>query len=200
MTIEQLQHQKEAEDKIEFKAATHNYSYNGGSHINQEERRKCYLGYIVAFANECGGRLVLGMADAMPHQVVGSDFALGEVGALEDGVYAKLGIRIRTEELYDANGLRILVTHIPSRPIGKTLKFDGVPLMRIGESLRNMSDEEVFAILSEQEPDFSAKICDGITIDNLNLEAIEKMKISYSRKQNNKHFLQLSNDINKIQH
>ena len=194
MTIEQLQHQKEAEDKIEFKAATHNYSYNGGSHSSQEERKKCYLGYIVAFANECGGRLVLGMADAMPHQVVGSDFALGEVGALEDGVYAKLGIRIRTEELYDANGLRVLVTHIPSRPIGKTLKFEGVPLMRIGESLRNMSDEEVFAILSEQEPDFSAKICEGITMDDLNKEAIDKLKISYARKQNNQQFLQLSNE------
>ena len=194
MTIEQLQHQKEAEDKIEFKAATHNFTYNAGSHTSQEERRKCYLGYIVAFANECGGRLVLGMADAMPHQVVGSDFALGEVGALEDDVYAKLGIRIRTEELYDDNGLRVLVTHIPSRPIGKTLKFEGVPLMRIGESLRNMSDEEVFAILSEQEPDFSAKICEGITMDDLNTEAIEKMKISYARKQNNLQFLQLSNE------
>ena len=194
MTIEQLQHQKETEDKIEFKAATHNYSYNGGSHISQEERRKCYLGYIVAFANECGGRLVLGMADAMPHQVVGSDFAVGKVGALEDDVYAKLGIRIRTEELYDTNGLRVLVTHIPSRPIGKTLKFEGVPLMRIGESLRNMSDEEVFAILSEQEPDFSAKICEGIIMDDLSKEAIDKMKISYARKQNNQQFLQLSNE------
>ena len=194
MTIDQLQHQKEAEDKIEFKAATRNFPYNGGSHTNQEDRRKCYLGYIVAFANEGGGRLVLGMADAIPHQVVGSDFALGEVGALEDDVYAKLGIRIRTEELYDANGLRVLVTHIPSRPIGKTLKFDGVPLMRIGESLRNMSDEEVFAILSEQEPDFSAKICEGITMDDLNKEAIDKMKTSYARKQNNTQFLQLSNE------
>ncbi len=32
-------------------------------------------GYVVALANERGGRLVLGMADARPHEVVGSDFA-----------------------------------------------------------------------------------------------------------------------------
>lgn len=194
MTLEQLKTQVESEHRIEFKAATHNYSYNGGSHTAQEERRKCYLGYVVAFANECGGRLVLGMDDALPHTVVGTDFAIGKVGELEDDVYAKLGIRIHTEELYDSNGLRVLVTHIPSRPVGKTLKFEGVPLMRVGESLRNMSDEEIFAILSEQEPDFSAKICESLTIGDLNAEALEKMKVSYSRKQNNREFLQLSNE------
>lgn len=47
MTLDQLQHQKEAEDKIEFKAATHNFPYNGGSHINQEDRRKSDLQDIV---------------------------------------------------------------------------------------------------------------------------------------------------------
>ena len=194
MNIAQLQQFKETEDKVEFKEGKHNFTYNGGSHNAQEERRKCYLGYIIAFANECGGTLVLGMIDAFPHQVVGSDFGEGEIGALEDDVFAKLGIRIGTEELFDPSGLRVLVTHIPSRPIGKTLKYEGVPLMRIGDSLRNMSDEEVFAILSEQEPDFSAKICEGITMDDLDKDAIEKMKISYARKQKNNQFLQLSNE------
>ena len=193
MTIEQLKHQKEAEDKIEFKAATSNFTHNGGSHTSQEERRKCYLGYIVAFANEGGGRLVLGMADALPHQVVGTNFGQGRVGALEDDVYAKLGIRIRTEELYDANGFRVLVTHIPSRPVGKTLKYEGVPLMRIGESLRNMSDEEMFIILSEQEPDFSAKICEGLTINDLDEVAIHKLKENFSLKQGNELFQGLNN-------
>lgn len=28
-----------------------------------KDRRHCVLGYVVALANECGGRLVLGMAD-----------------------------------------------------------------------------------------------------------------------------------------
>jgi len=77
------------------------------------------------------------------------------------------------EELYE-NGIRVLVAHIHARPVGKMLKFEGVPLMRVGESLRNMSDEEMFAILSEQEPDFSAKICEGISIADLNEAAIKK--------------------------
>ena len=54
VTIAQLKLLKEYEDKVEFKSATHNYPYNGGSHNDQNERRKCFLGYVVAFANEGG--------------------------------------------------------------------------------------------------------------------------------------------------
>lgn len=193
MTINELKNLKESEDKVEFKAAERNFSYAGGSHTSQEDRRKCFLGYVVAFANEGGGRLVLGMSDNVPHEVVGSDFGQGEIGALEDETYSRLGIRVRMEELY-ADGLRILIAHVPPRPVGKMMKFEGVPLMRVGESLRNMSDEEMFAILSEQEPDFSAKICEGISLADLDEAAIKKMKESYARKQKNPGFLQLSTE------
>lgn len=193
MTIEQLKTLRESEDHVEFKAARHNFSYNGGSHHDQNERRKCFLGYIVAFANEGGGMLVLGMADAFPHEVVGSDFGNGTLGALADDVYTKLAIRVEMYELYE-NSLRVLVTEIPSRPIGKMLKYEGVPLMRVGESLRNMSDEEMFAILSEQEPDFSAKVCEGLMISDLDPLAIRKMKDSYAAKQNNFMFTELSDE------
>lgn len=193
MTIAELKQLKESEDKVEFKAATHNFSFAGSEHRDQEERRRCFLGYVVAFANEGGGMLVLGMSDNEPHEVVGSDFAQGKVGALEDETYSRLGIRVRMEELYE-NGLRVLIAHIPVRPVGKMMKFEGVPLMRVGESLRNMSDEEMFAILSEQEPDFSAKICEGISIADLDEAAIKKMKESYARKQKNSGFLQLSTE------
>lgn len=192
MTIAELKQLKESEDKVEFKAATHNFSYAGSEHRDQEERRRCFLGYVVAFANEGGGRLVLGMSDKAPHNVVGSDFAQGKIGEIEDETYSRLGIRVRFEELFE-NSLRVLVIHIPSRPIGKMMKFEGVPLMRVGESLRNMSDEEMFAILSEQEPDFSEKICANSTVDDLDDLAINKLKEAYSEKQNNPQFLTLSN-------
>jgi ATP-dependent DNA helicase RecG len=191
MTIAELKQLKESEDRVEFKAATHNFSYAGSEHKEQEERRRYFLGYVAAFANEGGGMLVLGMADKAPHEVVGSDFAQGKIGALEDETYSRLGIRVRMEELYE-NGLRVLIAHIPTRPVGKMMKFEGVPLMRVGESLRNMSDEEMFAILSEQEPDFSDKICGGITINDLDKEAIKKLKEAYAEKQNNSLFVTLS--------
>lgn len=194
MTINELKHLRESEDKVEFKRAEHNFPWNGGSHTDQNERRKCFLGYVVAFANEGGGMLVLGMEDVLPHNVVGSDFALDKIGELEDAVYDKLAIRVRIQELFDEAGRRVVLTTIPSRPVGKMLKFEGVPLMRVGESLRNMSDEEMFAILSEQEPDFSAKICEGLEIFDLDEVAIKKMKESYARKQKNPTFTSLSTE------
>lgn len=193
MTIAEIQQLKESEDRIEFKEAKRNFPYAGGSHTNQEDRRKCFLGYVVALANEGGGKLILGIADNNPHDVVGSDFAVGKIGDLEDETYSRLGIRIRMEEKYEQER-RVLIIHIPSRPIGKMMKFEGVPLMRVGESLRNMSDEEMFSILSEQEPDFSAKICKSISIADLDEAAIKKMKESYARKQRNPAFAQLSTE------
>ena len=192
-TLDELKNLRESEDKVEFKAATHNFSYAGSEHRSQEDRRRCFLGYITALANEKGGRLVLGMGDKHPHAVVGTDFAVGQVGELTDDVYARLSIRVSMQELFDDAGKRVLVVEVPSRPLGKTLKFEGVPLMRTGESLRNMSDEELFAILSEQEPDFSARLCTGATIDELNSEAITRLKSAYAIKQENPQFLTLSN-------
>jgi ATP-dependent DNA helicase RecG len=194
MTIEELSILSESEDKIEFKAATKNYTFDGGSHSAQADRRKCFLGYVVALANEGGGKLVLGMEDQRPHNVCGSDFAVNNVGNLENEVFNRLQIRIHCTELFDARGKRVLVTAIPSRPMGRLLKYEGVPLMRTGESLRNMTDEEMYSILSEQEPDFSAKICDWLTLADLDQAAIDKMKEKYAAKQRNVAFKSNSDD------
>ena len=191
--ISELKILRESEDRIEFKEAKKNYPFAGGSHSDPTERRRCVLGYVVALANEGGGRLVLGMADKLPHEVVGTDFANGKTGALEDEIYNRLSIRVKTEELFE-NEKRVLIINIPSRPIGKLLKFEGVPLMRTGESLREMSDQEIFKILSEQEPDFSAKICDALKIEDLDKDAINLLKQKYAEKQNNKSFLTLPDE------
>ena len=86
------------------------------------------------------------------------------------------------------NRKRVIIFNVPSRPIGKMLKFEGVPLMRTGESLREMSDAEMYKILSEQEPDFSAKPCEGLTMDDLDTEAIKVMKQRYAEKNDNAGF------------
>lgn len=194
---------RERDDHIEFKEAKHNFPFAGGSHTDVKERRKCVLGYIVALANERGGRLVLGMADKIPYNVVGSDFAKDKVGQLEDEIYRRLYIRVHCEELYDIDNNRVLVINIPSRPIGKALRFEGVPLMRVGESLREMDDQEYFSILQEQDPDFSARICKGLTLDDLSKEAIENMRNLIHEKRNKPEILtvplnQFLSDLNLI--
>ncbi|GGG96447.1 ATP-dependent DNA helicase RecG [Parapedobacter pyrenivorans] len=192
MTIEQLKRLRESEDNIEFKEAKRNFPYNGGSHREQSSRRKCVLGYITALSNEGGGMLVLGMADQLPHLVVGTDFAVGKIGETADDIYSRLQMRVVIEELFEGDK-RIVVFHVPSRPVGKLMKFEGVPLMRVGDSLRNMSDEEMFKVLSESEPDFSATFCTGVTISDLDDEAMEILKAQYAQKQQNPAFRSLSN-------
>ena len=185
--LKELSLLKESEDHIEFKEAKHNFDYNGGSHKDPKERRHCILGYVAALANEKGGRLVFGMHDNRPHNVVGTTFEEGKLGALEDAIYQKLQIRVKIDEIFepskdDPNRKRVIIFNVPSRPIGKMLKFEGVPLMRTGESLREMSDSEMLKILTEQEPDYSAKVCEGLTMDDLDPKAIEVMKQKYAEK------------------
>ncbi len=184
---------KESEDHIEFKEAKHNFNWDGGEHKDPKDRRHCILGYVAALANEKGGRLVFGMKDHRPHEVVGTTFEQGNLGALEDAIYDRLQIRVPITEEFepskeDPNRKRVIIFNVPSRPIGKMLKYEGVPLMRTGESLREMSDPEIFKILSEQEPDFSAKTCEGLTMDDLDAEAIKVMKQKYAEKNDNPGF------------
>jgi ATP-dependent DNA helicase RecG len=187
VTIEQLRTMRESEDHVEFKSALHNFPFTGGKHTEPKDRRRCVLGYVVAMANERGGLLVLGMEDKWPHKVCGSDFAQDMEGNLMDAIYEKLHIRVDAYALYEGN-LRVLVISVPSRPIGRLLKFEGVALMRIGESLREMSDTEMLTILSEQEPDYSVKPCEGLTMDDIDSEAMDKLLSKYADKQKNPSF------------
>jgi len=189
----ELSQLKESEDHIEFKEAKRNFNWDGGDHKDPKERRHCILGYVAALANERGGRLVFGMKDHLPHEVVGTVFEMGKLGALEDAIYERMRIRVHIEEVFEPSAeaeerKRVIIFHVPSRPVGKMLKFEGVPLMRTGESLREMYDEEMFKILSEQEPVFSAKPCNGLTMDDLDSEAIRVMKHKYAEKNDNPGF------------
>ncbi|MGN6341115.1 MAG: ATP-binding protein [Ginsengibacter sp.] len=194
MTIVELIQLKETENKVEFKEAKGgNYSFNGGGKIDPKDRRKCIIGYTVAFANEGGGYLVFGVHDKYPHQIVGTNQCLDAVGKLEQDIYREKQIRVQTLELYHEEK-RVLVIKIPARPAGKVYKFEDVPLMRVGEELLPMSDEKYLKIIQEQEPDFSEKVCEQLTLSDLDAQAIQKMKEAYAEKQKNPLFLTQNNE------
>lgn len=198
LTIEQLKKFKESEDKVEFKKAEQgNLAYDGGSRVKPGDRRKCILGYVTALCNEGGGCLVLGMEDAYPHKIVGTKQAEGQLGDLEGNIYKDTQIRPVIYELYEdetSKKGRVLVIEVPPRPVGKLFRFEDVALMRVGEELRPMSDEMIFSILQEHEPDFSADICEGVTINDLDKEAIRILKQKYATKQKNPDFLTLPDE------
>ena len=207
LTIERLKKLKESEDKVEFKKAEQgNFAYDGGSRVKPSDRRKCILGYVTALCNEGGGYLVLGMEDTFPHKVIGTKQCEGQLGELESNIYRDTQIRPVIYDLYEDETNktgRVLVIEIPPRPVGKLFRFEDVALMRVGEELKPMSDEMMFSILQEHEPDFSADICDSITIDDLDVEAIRILKQKYATKQKNPDFLtlpdtQVLSDLNLI--
>ena len=152
-TIQQLQQMRESEDRVEFKAGEGgNVSYDGRGKTNPKDRRRCILGYVIALCNEGGGRLVIGMHDNYPHRVTGTRQSQDAIGQLESDIYRDTTIRPEIYELYDEEKRRVLVIEVPSRPIGKVFKFEDVPLMRVGEELKPMSDAMYLKILQENDP------------------------------------------------
>lgn len=108
--------------------------------------------YCVALANEGGGTLVLGVADKAPRPIVGSRAFPNTVKTAED-LFQATGFRIDVEAVAHADG-RVLVFHIPSRPRGTAYHLDGKYLMRAGEALVPMSEDQLRRIFAEGEPDW----------------------------------------------
>lgn len=108
--------------------------------------------YCVALANEGGGTLVLGVADKAPRPIVGSRAFPNTVKTAED-LFQATGFRIDVEAVAHADG-RVLVFHIPSRPRGTAYHIDGKYLMRAGEALVPMSEDQLRRIFAEGEPDW----------------------------------------------
>jgi predicted HTH transcriptional regulator len=126
--------------RLEFKEAKTQY-----------DNRKLYE-YCVAMANEGGGYLLLGIANNPPRPVVGTQ-AFSNPVAMAEKLFQAVGFRVDIEEVAHPDG-RVLVFHIPSRPRGSAYHLDGAYLMRSGEALVPMSEDQLRRIFAEGEPDW----------------------------------------------
>lgn len=108
--------------------------------------------YCVALANEGGGTLLLGVADQPPRPVVSSQAFPDTVKTAQE-LFQAIGFRVDIEEVRHPDG-RVLVFHIPSRPRGTAYHLDGKYLMRAGEALVPMSEDQLRRIFAEGEPDW----------------------------------------------
>ncbi len=136
--------------------------------------------YCVALANEGGGTIILGVTDKRPRKVKGTK-AFKQPGRTEAGLYQQLHRRIPIEE-YDHNGKRVLIVRVPARLAGNAWEYKGSFWMRAGDSLVPMSDEQLRRIHSETGQDFSAEICPGLLISDLDTAAIEILRKLWQRK------------------
>jgi predicted HTH transcriptional regulator len=126
--------------RLEFKEAKHQF----------DTRRLSE--YCVALANEGGGVLLLGVADKPPRPVVGTQAFPDTVDAAEK-LFQLVGFRVDIEAVMHPDG-RVLVFHVPSRPRGTAYHVDGKYLMRAGEALVPMSEDQLRRIFSEGQPDW----------------------------------------------
>jgi predicted HTH transcriptional regulator len=118
---------------------------------NQFDNRKLYE-YCVAMANEGGGYLLLGIEDPPPRKVVGTK-AFNDPVAMAEKLFGAVGFRVDIEEVAHPDG-RVLVFHIPSRPRGTAYHLEGKYLMRSGQTLVPMSEDQLRRIFAEGEPDW----------------------------------------------
>ena len=125
---------------IEFKAARTQFS---GDRL---------LNYCVGIGNDGGGKLILGVTNDLPRQVVGTS-AVGDTQDMQKKILDKLHFEVKIEEVNHPEG-RVVICHIPSRPIGRPFHHDGRYWMRSGEQLIAMSPDRLSEIFAEGKPDW----------------------------------------------
>ena len=129
---------------LEFKEAKTQYDYT----------KLCK--YCVALANEGGGHLILGIADKLPRQVVGSN-AVNDTVDMASKLFQDIGFRVDIEEVNHPDG-RVVVFSVPSRPRGTAYHFGGAYLMRSGQQLVPMTEDQLRKIFSEGQPSWLDEI------------------------------------------
>jgi ATP-dependent DNA helicase RecG len=143
-----------------------------------------------ALANCCGGKLILGVSDKRPRKVVGST-AFPQPERTHADLIDKLRVGVDFE-LYDDNGKRVLAIEVASRPLGLPIQVDGIAWWYTGDSLVSMPEDVRRSIYTESGFDFSAEICNGVTLGDLDENALNAFRQTWAINSGNKRILTLS--------
>jgi ATP-dependent DNA helicase RecG len=158
-------------ERLEFKEAKANFHF------------ETLAKYCAALSNEGGSKMIFGVTDRRPRRVVGSA-AFDEPGRTVAGLINRLGIQITSEEIHHANG-RVLVFHVPPRPVGVPIQCDGVFWSRAGDELRPLSPDRLRRVFEESGPDFSAELHPDAGLGDLDPALIERFREMWMRKSGN---------------
>lgn len=171
-TIEEFNNwlQKPEGCDLEFKEAKNMFNAN-----------KDLPDYCAALANEGGGKLILGVDNN--RKVVGTTAFQGTYNKLTHDLLTKIKIRVDVEQLDHTNG-RILIFHIPPHLQGIPIKSTGAYTypMRAGESLTEMDETTLKSIFNETTTDFSRQIAKGLSLADLDEDAINNFRKRWSQK------------------
>ena len=166
---------------VEFKEAKSNFHFGG-------------LGkYFSALSNEANlkrlecGWLVLGVSDKLPRQVVGTAYRPNRpaLDSLKQEVATHTTDRITFDEIHELvtpEG-RVLMFQIPPALRGMPTAWKGLYYGRDGESLGPLSLTEIERIRRQGvREDWSARICEAASLDDLDPDAIRFAREQYREK------------------
>ncbi len=91
-------------------------------------------------------------------------------------------------------GKRVLVFDVKSRPIGLPVQYGGVAWIYEADELKPMPEDMRRNIYEETGGDFSATICTGATVDDLDESAIENFRAMWIAKSKKKQLATLSKE------
>lgn len=179
ITIEELLKAQEGE-RVQFKEAKNRFDFS--------EAAQC----CCALANCGGGKLVLGITDKRPRQVVGSN-AFDQPERTRKGLIDKLKVMVNFQP-YEHQGKRILVFDVSSRPLGLPVQADGVAWWYEGDSLIPMPEDVRRRIYAEAGFDFSGSVCSVASLNDLDEAAIEAFREKWIEKSGNRRLQSLSKE------
>lgn len=159
-----------------------------GEHLEFKEAKASFefedlVKYCVALANEGGGRLVLGVTDRRPRQVVGSR-AFENLERTKSGLSQRLPLRCDVQAIQHPDG-RVVVFDVPARPLGMPVQYRGAYWMRGGDGLVPMTPDRLKRIFEETGPDFSAEVSPAAALADLDPQAITTFAALWARKSGN---------------
>jgi ATP-dependent DNA helicase RecG len=130
--------------------------------------------YACAIANEGGGKIVLGVADKRPRQIVGTQ-VWPQIEVTRKSLNQRIHLTTHWEEFRTIDG-RVLVITVPRHPFGLPASWDGRSWIRENDSLVPLSESRRKVIWEEIGRDFSAEPCPGLSMAELNPLALDTFR------------------------
>ena len=168
-----------------------------GEHYQFKEAKKRFdfseaVRCCCALSNCGGGKLVFGITDKRPREVVGSQ-AFEQPERTRKAIIDKLHIMVDFK-LYEFEGKRVLVFGVAGRPVGLPVQADGIAWWYEGDSLISMPENVRRNIYEEGGFDFSSSVCASATMNDLDNDAIESFRAKWIEKDNRKRIKNLSTE------
>lgn len=158
--------------------------------------------YFSALSNEANikkekyGWIIFGI-DHKTRKILGTSYrrhGKRALDALKKEIADKTTGRITFQEIYEliVDGQRAVVFQIPAAPEGMPVAWEGHYYGREGESLAPLSIQEIELMRSENQPDWSAGICEGASLADIDEKAILKARQEFKIK-----YPKMSTDVDK---